>query len=120
MKLEIENINVEFYIASMALGILEGMKQSVIHSESGGVWSSGRSMFSQQVQNSLILSDSLKYTVGCFDEINMWVGFENSDEKQFEMINKLIQIYLECLKLQIINNDNQYHYVLHYGIIPLS
>ena len=46
MKLEIEKINVEFYIASMALGILEGRKQSVIHSESGGVWSSGRPMFS--------------------------------------------------------------------------
>ena len=46
MKLEIENINVEFYIASMALGVLEGIKQSVIHSESGGIWSSGRPIFS--------------------------------------------------------------------------
>ncbi|WP_171495354.1 hypothetical protein [Acinetobacter colistiniresistens] len=38
MKLETLNKNAEFYIASLALGVLEGMQQGVISPEAG-IWS---------------------------------------------------------------------------------
>ncbi|WOE41044.1 MULTISPECIES: hypothetical protein [Acinetobacter] len=56
MKLETNNLNAEFYLASLALDVLEAMKQGVVHPEMG-IWLLGRLQCSQQIENSPMLSD---------------------------------------------------------------
>ena len=46
----------KFYLASLALGVLEAMKQGVVHPEMG-IWSLGRLQCSQQFENSPMLFD---------------------------------------------------------------
>ena len=60
MKFETNNLNAEFYLASLALGVLEAMKQGVVHPDIG-IWSLGRLQCSQQFESSLVLSDNIKY-----------------------------------------------------------
>ena len=90
MKLETNNINAEFYLASLALGILESMKQGVIEPEVG-IWSLGRLQCSQQFENSPVLSDDLKYVIGCMDEIIIWAELDpqNCFVRQQKMIDEL-------------------------------
>ena len=57
MRIETHNSDAEFYIASLALGILYGMKQGVVHPEVG-IWSLGRPVFSQQVLRSKEVSQT--------------------------------------------------------------
>ena len=44
MRIETHNLDAEFYIASLALGILYGMKQGEVH-PTAGIWSLGRPRF---------------------------------------------------------------------------
>ncbi len=90
MKLETNNLNAEFYLASLALGILEAMKQGVVHPEIG-VWSLGRLECSQQFEDAPVLSDDLKYVIGCMDEITTWAELDpqNCFDRQQKMIDEL-------------------------------
>ena len=97
MKLETNNENVEFYLASLALGLLEGMKQGVIHPEVG-IWSLARTSFSNEILKSPIISNDLKYVIECMDEIDIWISFENGKVKQQKMINELKEKCIACLK----------------------
>ena len=97
MKLETHNQNAEFYLASLALGVLEGMKQGVISPEAG-IWSLARPGFSNQVLNFTMISEDLKYVIKCFDEIDVWPCFENGEETQLKMINMLREKCLQCLQ----------------------
>lgn len=98
MKLETHNKNAEFYIASLALGILEGMKQGVLSPEVG-IWSLARPSFSNQVLKSTMISDDLKYIVGYFDEIDVLSGFDGGEVKQQQMIDELKEKCLRCLQM---------------------
>ena len=97
MKFETNNLNAEFYLASLALGILEAMKQGVVHPDIG-IWSLGKLQCSQQFENSLFLSEDLKYVIGCLDEIDVWTSLDaqNGLEKQLIMIDEL---RVKCLKI---------------------
>lgn len=99
MKIETNNLNAEFYLASLALGILEAMKQQVIHPEVG-IWSLGRVQSLDQIQDTSVISDELKYVIGCFDEIDVWSSLDpkNAFEKQQTMIEELKAICLDILK----------------------
>lgn len=90
MKLETNNLNTEFYLASLALGVLEAMKQGAVHSEVG-IWSLGRLQSSQQFENSPALSDDIKYVIGCMDEITTWTELDpqNCFDRQQAMIDEL-------------------------------
>ncbi|MCH7314343.1 hypothetical protein [Acinetobacter sp. ANC 3882] len=98
MKLDTHNKNAEFYLASLALGILEGIKQGVVSPEAG-IWSLSRSSFSSEVLKSTMISDDLKDVIGCFDEIDVWSCFENGKIKQQEMIDQLKEKCLRCLEV---------------------
>ena len=97
MKFETNNLNAEFYLASLALGVLEAMKQGVVHPDIG-IWSLGRLQCSQQFESSLVLSDGIKYVIGCMDEITAWVSLDPKHglEKQQMMIEGL---KVKCLKI---------------------
>jgi hypothetical protein len=97
MKLETLNKNAEFYIASLALGVLEGMKQGILSPEAG-IWSLSRSSFSSEFLKSTIISDDLKYVITCFDEIDALSSFDGGEVKQQQMIDELKQRCLSCLQ----------------------
>ena len=97
MKLETLNKNAEFYIASLALGVLEGMKQDVLSPEAG-IWSLARSSFSNELLKSTIISNDLKYVIACFDEIDALSSFDGGEGMQQQMINELKQRCLSCLQ----------------------
>ena len=97
MKLETLNKNAEFYIASLALGVLEGMKQGVLSPEAG-IWSLTRSSFSNEFLKSTIISDDLKYVIACFDEIDALSNFDGGEVKQQKMMDELKERCLSCLQ----------------------
>lgn len=99
MKLETNNVNAEFYLASLALGILEAMKLGAVQPEVG-IWSLGRLQGLHQFEHSLVLSEDLKYVIGCFDEIDVWSSLDpkNGLEKQQTMIEELKMLCLNILK----------------------
>ena len=111
MKLETNNLNAEFYLASLALGILEAMKQGVVHPEIG-VWSLGRLQCSQQFENSPVLSNDLKYVIGCMDEITTWAELDPQncfgrqqkmiDELKYKCLNILSNLDYESMGLRIL------------------
>ena len=94
MRIETHNSDAEFYIASLALGILYGMKQGVVHPEVG-IWSLGRPVFSQQVLRSKEVSQTLKDMIANFDEIDFW---DDNPRQQQRMIDGMIADCLQCLQ----------------------
>lgn len=98
MKIETNNVNAEFYLASLALGILEAMKLGAVQPEAG-IWSLGRLQGLHQF-DSLVLSEDLKYVIGCFDEIDVWSSLDpkNGLEKQQAMIEELKVLCLNVLR----------------------
>ena len=101
MRIETHNSDAEFYIASLALGILYGMKQGVVHPEVG-IWSLGRPVFSQQVLRSKEVSQTLKDMIANFDEIDFW---DDNPRQQQRMIDAMIADCLQCLQ-QAAARDN--------------
>ncbi|ERS04321.1 hypothetical protein Q674_00650 [Acinetobacter sp. COS3] len=97
MKLETLNKNAEFYIASLALGVLEGMRQGILSPEAG-IWFLARPSFSNEVLKSKMISDDLKYVIACFDEIDVLSSFDGGEIKQQQMIDELKQRCLSCLQ----------------------
>jgi len=97
MKLETLNKNAEFYIASLALGVLEGMKQGVVSPEAG-IWSLARLSFSNEFLKSTIISNDLKDVIACFDEIEALSSFDGGEIKQQQMIDELKGKCLSCLQ----------------------
>ncbi len=98
MRFETNNSNTEFYVASLALGILEGMKQGVIHPEIG-IWSLGRPIFLANIKKTSIISKDLNYVIDCFDEIDLWASSENNQKMQIQMIDELRNICIKCLEI---------------------
>ena len=101
MRIETHNSDAEFYIASLALGILYGMKQGVVHPEVG-IWSLGRPVFSQQVLRSKEVSQTLKDMIANFDEIDFW---DDNPRQQQRMIDGMIADCLQCLQQPAVSNN---------------
>ena len=101
MRIETHNLDAEFYIASLALGILYGMKQGVVHPEVG-IWSLGRPAFSTQVNKAKELSNLLKKVIYVFDEIDCW---EDNPRQQLRMIDEMIGDCLQCLQQAAARNN---------------
>ena len=101
MRIETHNSDAEFYIASLALGILYGMKQGVVHPEVG-IWSLGRPVFSQQVLRSKEVSQTLKDMIANFDEIDFW---DDNPRQQQRMIDEMIADCLQCLQQVAARNN---------------
>ena len=101
MRIETHNSDAEFYIASLALGILYGMKQGVVHPEVG-IWSLGRPVFSQQVLRSKEVSQTLKDMIANFDEIDFW---DDNPRQQQRMIDAMIADCLQCLQQAAVSNN---------------
>ena len=103
MKIETDNREAEFYLASLALGMLYGMQQGVIHPEAG-IWSLGRPVFADAVLASPHLSLRLKEVVAQFDEIDFW---DYQSENQQQMLAEMIDNTLSCLQ-DTIDKDTTY------------
>ena len=101
MRIETHNSDAEFYIASLALGILYGMKQGVVHPEVG-IWSLGRPVFSQQVLRSKEVSQTLKDVIARFDEIDFW---DDNPRQQQRMIDEMIADCLQCFQRAAASNN---------------
>lgn len=67
ITLEIPQGNVEFYVASLARGVLMAMQTGAIGLEAG-VWSLGRPVFQQALQGSI--STELRAVLQAFDELD--------------------------------------------------
>ncbi|MCU9948073.1 hypothetical protein [Pseudomonas sp. PDM13] len=68
LKLEFEENAAEFYIASLARGILEGIKSGALTAETG-IWSLGRPVFRNTLMT-LSISAALKAVLESFDELD--------------------------------------------------
>ena len=101
MRIETHNLDAEFYIASLALGILYGMKQGVVHPEVG-IWFLGRPAFLTQVNKAKELSNLLKKVIYVFDEIDFW---EDNPRQQQRMIDEMIADCLQCLQQAAARNN---------------
>ena len=101
MRIETHNLDAEFYIASLALGILYGMKQGVVHPEVG-IWSLGRPAFANQVNQSQDFSQTLKDVICMFDEIDFW---DDEPLLQQQMIDSVIADCLQCLQQAAARNN---------------
>lgn len=69
ITLEIPEASLEFYVASLARGVLAAMRSGSIETEVG-IWSLGRPIFQQTLQDSSI-SAELKNVLSVFDELDM-------------------------------------------------
>lgn len=67
VTLDIPEANVEFYVASLARGILMAMKSGAIATEVG-IWSLGRCVFQQALQG--CISAELTAILDVFDELD--------------------------------------------------
>ena len=101
MRIETHNLDAEFYIASLALGILYGMKQGEVH-PTAGIWSLGRPAFSTQANKAKELSSLLKKVIYAFDEIDFW---EDEPLLQQQMIDEMIANCLQCLQQAAARNN---------------
>ena len=101
MRIETHNLDAEFYIASLALGILYGMKQGEVH-PTAGIWSLGRPAFSTQANKAKELSSLLKKVIYAFDEIDFW---EDEPLLQQQMIDAMMADCLQCLQQAAARNN---------------
>ena len=101
MRIETHNLDAEFYIASLALGILYGMKQGMVHPEVG-IWFLGRPAFLTQVNKAKELSNLLKKVIYVFDEIDFW---DDEPLLQQQMIDSMIADCLQCLQQAAARNN---------------
>ena len=68
LELQIQEENIDFYVASLAMGILVGVRQGAIPAEVG-IWSLGRPVFREAIESSSV-SISLKGVLNAFDELD--------------------------------------------------
>jgi hypothetical protein len=68
LELQIQEENIDFYIASLALGILVGVRDGAISADVG-MWSLGRPVFREAIESSPV-SISLKSVINEFDELD--------------------------------------------------
>lgn len=97
LKLETDIANSEFYISSLAIGILEGMK--------AGIWSLGRPVFWNSFDKKNALSDNLLSCLKTFDEIEAIKSISNR-EPALKMIEELLSRLRICQKESLLNSPD--------------
>lgn len=96
LVLKTNTINAEFYISSIAIGVLEGMKAGNINFEEG-IWSLGRPVFWECFLGDEIISKMLLKCIQSFDEIDCAFGLSGKDNA-VQMIDELLIVLYECQK----------------------
>lgn len=104
LKLETNIANGEFYISSLAIGILEGMKSGTVPFEEG-IWSLGRPVFWNRFDNTNWLSDDLLDCIKTFDEIDAMKS-TSSREFALKMIEELLTKLRTCQKDSLLNSPD--------------
>ncbi|MBH0063697.1 hypothetical protein [Psychrobacter sp. SZ93C1] len=104
LKLETNIASSEFYISSLAIGILEGMKSGTVSFEEG-IWSLGRPAFWNSFDKTNFLSDELLNCVKNFDEIDAMETISNK-ESALKTINELLSILHICQKNSLLNSPD--------------
>ena len=104
LKLETNLTNGEFYISSLAIGILEGMKFGTVPFEVG-IWSLGRPVFWKSFDKIDLLSDNLLNCLKTFDEIDAMKS-ASSRESALKMIEELLTSLRTCQKNSLLNSPD--------------
>nr|WP_317200466.1 hypothetical protein [uncultured Psychrobacter sp.] len=104
LKLETKLTNGEFYISSLAIGILEGMKSGTVPFKEG-IWSLGRPAFWNSFDNANSLSDDLLNCIKTFDEIDA-IKSASSQESALKVIEKLLTSLHTCQKNSLLNSSD--------------
>ncbi len=104
LKLKTNLNNSEFYISSLAIGILEGMKSGTVPFEVG-IWSLGRPVFWNNFDNTNSLSDDLLNCIKTFDEIDS-IKSASSHRSALKMIEELLTSLRTCQKNSLLNSPD--------------
>ena len=104
LKLETNLTNGEFYISSLTIGILEGMKSGTVPFEEG-IWSLGRPVFWNNLDNTNSLSNELLNCIKTFDEINA-INSASSHESALKVIEELLTKLRDCQKNSLLNSPD--------------
>lgn len=102
MILTLEHENIEFYVASLALGILQGIKLKALNPEVG-IWSLGRPIFKEPLLN-MPISNSLKQVIELFDELE--AIFMINPQYFNDFLSNLIFECTECQKNALASQPN--------------
>lgn len=102
LLLTLEDENTEFYIASLALGILQGIKLKALNPEVG-IWTLGRPIFKEPLLN-MPISKSLKQVIDSFDELE--AIFMINPQNFNDFLSNLIFECAECQKNALASQPN--------------
>lgn len=86
LKTDIENAN--FYVSSIAIGILEGMKSGGVSLECG-TWSLARPIFWQALDQCVEIDSRLVDWVSSLDELD---ALQNLDGSAYKVIDELLAL----------------------------
>ncbi|MBD7976582.1 hypothetical protein [Serpens gallinarum] len=101
LGLRIQEENIDFYIASLALGILVGVRDGVIPADVG-MWSLGRPVFKEAIESSSV-SISLKSALNEFDELD---AARSLGLDVISIVNRLISELLDCQRHAIEKDES--------------
>lgn len=101
MILKTADENVEFYISSLAIGILLGIKEGTLSTDVG-IWSLGRPAFQNMIQASQV-SERLKCALGLFDELDAVKSLGGNLEAT---IQRLLDDLIYCQKQAALEGIN--------------
>ncbi len=104
LKLETNIASSEFYISSLAIGILEGMKSGTVPFEEG-IWSLGRPTFWSSFDKANLLSDHLLSCIKTFDEIDAMKSI-TSQESALRLVEELLTNLRTCQKNSLSNSPD--------------
>ena len=105
IKFETSEENIEFYVAIMALGLLQSIKTKAVSSDIG-IWSLGRPRFWKILKKDKLISEELLSVVQTLDELNALEELSLNLDKE---IDKLIDRINICL-LKV--NDKKINYIM--------
>ena len=86
--------NVEFYVATMVLGLLQGIKNKTVPPDIG-IWSLGRPMFWKSLEKKKIISSELLTVLQTLDELDLMENMLPLD--MTKELDKLIDTVNICL-----------------------
>ncbi len=104
LRIETDVENADFYLASLAIGILEGMKKGVIPFDVG-IWSLARPVFWQDLAICTEVSSELIEIISSFDEID---GLDK--EISLSIIDNML-INLEKIQARELQNEQSFRAV---------
>lgn len=104
LQIETDIENADFYLASLAIGILKSMKKGIVPFEVG-IWSLARPIFWQDLANCTEISSELIEIISNFDEID---GLDK--EVSLTIIDKML-INIEKIQVKGLKNEQSFRAV---------